>query len=99
MCMCAFPSCKPVHYICAVTSDARRGHQICRLELQTVLTNQLCGCWKYNSSPQEEQRILLPFEPSPQSSTNFFMNFKVPHFLAVNNSIIRKYYINGRYIF
>lgn len=35
--MGALPSCKPVHYICPVTSDARRGHQICRLELQTVL--------------------------------------------------------------
>lgn len=39
MCMGALPSYKPVHHFCAVTSDARRGHQICRLELQTALTS------------------------------------------------------------
>lgn len=39
MCMGALPSYKSVHHICAVTSDARRGHQICRLELQTALTS------------------------------------------------------------
>lgn len=63
--LCVLPACVSVHHVCAVPSNARRGHQNpcngvtedCELPF---------GCWESSPGPLGEQPVLLTTKSSLQ---------------------------------
>jgi hypothetical protein len=64
-----------VHCSCLQTHQKRASDPI------TGGCEPLCGCWKLNSGPLEEQSVLLTTEPSLQPNMIVFASLNIFHFV------------------
>lgn len=53
-----------VPFVCLVFKEARKGHWLLKLELETVIS--CCGYWVLTLGPMQEQPVFLIPEPSLQ---------------------------------
>ena len=70
MCMGVLPACNFVHHVCV--HDTHGGQK----RILDLLALELCGCWKLNLGPLEEQSALLTMDPVLHSC---HQSFHDPH--------------------
>lgn len=65
-------ACMPVHRVPGALETRRGCRLLWELELQTVASCRVGGCWKLNSGLLEEQPVPSTTEPSLQSQNKIF---------------------------
>lgn len=70
MCVEVLLAVMSVPFECLVSKEARKGHWLLKLELQTVIS--WCGYWVLNLGPmQEHASVLNPRAISPAQNLHF----------------------------
>lgn len=63
MCLGILPACMPVHHVCKLPLEARKGARYLGTEIIDGY-EPARGLWKQNLGPLEDREVLLTTEPS-----------------------------------